>query len=95
MCSFTRPVMAVTRTVNQSAPDLQFVEKVFDLSKEYHLMLAWGTVKLGMFGSADIQRTQLKGLGAGTDSQDLPGKTAISSGYFIHVFMKERKNFLF
>ncbi|XP_025095480.1 putative ferric-chelate reductase 1 homolog isoform X2 [Pomacea canaliculata] len=47
MCSFTRPVMAVTRTVNQSAPDLQFVEKVFDLSKEYHVMLAWGTVKLG------------------------------------------------
>lgn len=46
--------MAVTRTVNQSAPDLQFVEKVFDLSKEYHVMLAWGTVKLGMFGSADI-----------------------------------------
>lgn len=43
--------MAVTRTVNQSAPDLQFVEKVFDLSKEYHVMLAWGTVKLGMSSS--------------------------------------------
>ncbi|KAL8591590.1 hypothetical protein ACOMHN_030476 [Nucella lapillus] len=46
-CSFRRPRVTVTRYVNQSASELQYVTSSYDLHEEYYLMLAWGTVKEG------------------------------------------------
>ncbi|KAK7109751.1 ferric-chelate reductase 1-like [Littorina saxatilis] len=47
MCTFRRPRVTVTRFVNQSASELQYINTTYDLEKDYYLMLAWGTVKLG------------------------------------------------